>query len=410
MKLYNKRGNKNYKEKRLLKEIEESLSEKLKNNPNFQNEVIPATNYDELQKMHEKYVGFDEADVIEIKDKNKPKENKNMSKKTTEEFADVEFEETPVEAKSESKSSTFIDPFNREEPIVRDYVLGDNSFRKTEMTSEQAAKTVFDEPTSFQEAFVIPDDDEELQEEPKSAPKQTFNASGREAKRREPINPNFEEMNSGKQKKSTQKFAKYIVEAVSVVSEKGFVWFANKDINDAKLAEYEMTENMDLSILVTLDTGQDVTVKQFFQSQCVKAEELAQWTTEQKNDLSIALAEVLLEKGIAPTPTQELILVAATIIGGQAMTLMTLKSQTSSLLSQLRMMNDGAAPREYQQTYSEPPLRENSVQQENNETTIEDLSKEVISESDVSEIQFSNIDDLTEEELLMSNEPIQTKE
>jgi len=408
MKLYNKRGNKNYKEKRLLKEIEESLSEKLKNNPNFQNEVIPASNYDELQKMHEKYVGFDEADVIEIKDKKYPKEN-NMAKKTTEEFADVEYEETPIEAKSESKSSTFIDPFNREEPIVRDYVLGDNSFRKTEMTSEQAAKTVFEEPTSFEEAFVIPDDDEELQEEPKSAPKQTLNASGKEAKRREPINPNFEEMSSGKQKKSTQKFAKYIVEAVSVVSEKGFVWFANKDINDAKLAEYEMTEDMDLSILVTLDTGQDVTVKQFFQSQCVKAEELAQWTTEQKNDLSIALAEVLLEKGIAPTPTQELMLVAATIIGGQAMTLMTLKSQTSSLLSQLRMMNDGAAPREYQQTYSEPPVRE-SVKQEDNETTIEELSKEVIPDTDVSEIEFSNLDDLTEEELLMSSEPIQTKE
>ena len=408
MKLYNKRGNKNYKEKRLLKEIEESLSEKLKNNPNFQNEVIPATNYDELQKMHEKYVGFDEADVIEIKDKKDPKEN-NMAKKTTEEFADVEYEETPIEAKSESKSSTFIDPFNREEPIVRDYVLGDNSFRKTEMTSEQAAKTVFEEPTSFEEAFVIPDDDEELQEEPKSAPKQTLNASGREAKRREPINPNFEEMSSGKQKKSTQKFAKYIVEAVSVVSEKGFVWFANKDINDAKLAEYEMTEDMDLSILVTLDTGQDVTVKQFFQSQCVKAEELAQWTTEQKNDLSIALAEVLLEKGIAPTPTQELMLVAATIIGGQAMTLMTLKSQTSSLLSQLRMMSDGGAPRQYQQQYSEPSATDNTVNREE-ETPIEELSKQVVNEPEISEIEFSNLEDLTEEELLMSSKPIQTKE
>jgi len=287
--------------------------------------------------------------------------------------------------------------------------MGDNSFKKTEMTSEQAAKTVFEEPTSFEEAFVIPDDEDDSVEEAKSAPKQNLNATSREPKRREPVNPNFEEMSSGKQKKSTQKFARYIVEAVSVVSEKGFVWFANKDINDAKLAEYEMTEDMDLSILVTLDTGQDVTVKQFFQSQCLKAEELAQWTTEQKNDLSNALAEVLLEKGIAPTPTQELMLVAATIIGGQAMTLMTLKSQTTSLLSQLRMMSDGGAPRQYQQQYSEPPATENTVSREE-ETPIEELSKQVVNEPEISEMEFSNIDDLTEEELLMSSEPIQTKE
>ena len=409
MKLYNKRGNKNYKEKRLLNEIQESLSEKFKNNPNFHNEIIPATNYEELQKMHEKYVGFDEADVIETTIKTKQTET-NMSKNTVNKIKDVEFEETTIKAKSEAKSSTFIDPFNREEPIVRDYVMGDNSFKKTEMTTEQAAKTVFDEPTSFEEAFIIPSDDEDDSiEEAKSSPKQNLNASSKEPKRREPINPNFEEMSSGKQKKSTQKFAKYIVEAVSVVSEKGFVWFANKDINDAKLAEYEMTEDMDLSILVTLDTGQDVTVKQFFQSQCVKAEELAQWTTEQKNDLSIALSEVLLEKGIAPTPTQELILVAATIIGGQAMTLMTLKSQTSSLLSQLRMMSDGGAPRQYQQQYSEPPATDNTVNREE-ETPIEELSKQVVNEPEISEIEFSNLEDLTEEELLMSSKPIQTKE
>ena len=359
--------------------------------------------------MHEKYVGFDEADVIETTIKTKQTET-NMSKNTVNKIKDVEFEETTIKAKSEAKSSTFIDPFNREEPIVRDYVMGDNSFKKTEMTTEQAAKTVFDEPTSFEEAFIIPSDDEDDSiEEAKSSPKQNLNASSKEPKRREPINPNFEEMSSGKQKKSTQKFAKYIVEAVSVVSEKGFVWFANKDINDAKLAEYEMTENMDLSILVTLDTGQDVTVKQFFQSQCVKAEELAQWTTEQKNDLSIALSEVLLEKGIAPTPTQELMLVAATIIGGQAMTLMTLKSQTSSLLSQLRMMSDGGAPRQYQQQYSEPPATDNTVNREE-ETPIEELSKQVVNEPEISEIEFSNLEDLTEEELLMSSKPIQTKE
>jgi len=396
MKLYNKRGNKNYKEKKLLKEIEVAFLEKSKTNPNLEKEVVPATNFSELQKLHKKYVGYAEADIISIDDEKQTKDQ-NMSK-NTEEIEDVEYLEVP---KSKS-NDTFIDPFNREEPIVGDYVLGEDSFQKNPMSDEQAEKTVFDEPTSFAEAFDIPDDDE-AQEEQQTASK-PLNAAFKEPKRREAINPNFDEMSAGKQKKSTQKFAKYIVEAVSVVSEKGFVWFANKDISEAKLAEYEMADEMDLSILVTLDTGQDVTVKEFFQSQCLKAEELSQWTTEQKNDLSIALAEVLLEKGIAPTPTQELMLVAATIVGGQLMTLLTLKSQTNSLLTQLRSMHEGSS-REYQPTYFDPNL--NPIKQESEqEVAIEDLKG---GHSEEQELQH-DLEYLSEEELLMSDKTIQTKE
>jgi len=403
MKLYKKRGNKNYKEKRLIQEIESALTNKMESNPNIENEIVPATNISELQKMHSKYVGVEEAEYIELKNDSTNKKSQ-MIKKETEEIEDIQDFEVIEEKTSSTSSSTFIDPFNREEPIVRDYVLGDESMKKNAMSKEQKAQTVFEEPTSFDEAFLIPEDNDNNFDDSEKQPTKKDKSS--QPKQKELLNPNFEDMSSGKQKKSTEKFAKYIVEAVSVVTEKGFVWFANKDINDSKLAEYEMSDGLDLSILVTLDTGQDVTVKQFFQSQCSQAESLSKWTPEQKEDLTNALAAVLLEKGIAPTPSQELILVAATIIGAQTMTLMTLKSQTNSLLEQLKNMNNGR--QEYETTYSEPPQKEEPI--EDKEVFIEDLDIETKSNIE-SEIVLEPIaDNLTEEELLISNKSIQTKE
>ena len=396
-------NNKNYKEKRLIQEIESALTNKMESNPNIENEIVPATNISELQKMHSKYVGVEEAEYIEVKN-DSTNEKSQMIKKETEEIEDIQDFEVVEEKTSSNSSSTFIDPFNREEPIVRDYVLGDESMKKNVMSNEQKAQTVFEEPTSFDEAFLIPEDNDNNFDDSEKQPSKKDKSS--QPKQKESLNPNFEDMSSGKQKKSTEKFAKYIVEAVSVATEKGFVWFANKDINDSKLAEYEMSDGLDLSILVTLDTGQDVTVKQFFQSQCSQAESLSKWTPEQKEDLTNALAAVLLEKGIAPTPSQELILVAATIIGGQAMTLMTLKSQTNSLLEQLKNMDNGRQG--YETTYSEPPQKEEPI--EDKEVSIEDLDIETKSNIE-SEIVLEPIaDNLTEEELLISNKSIQTKE
>lgn len=357
MKIYKKRGNKNYKERKLLKDLEPYIEKRIAEDPNFAKEVIPATNYQELQKMHSRYIAEDVEVETEIPKEEVKETKENMAKNN--DVEDVEFEETVEEKKPTEKASSsnqFIDPFNREEPIVRDYVM-DGGF-KEEKQSDEPQKTHFEEPTSFEEAFVIPDPEEENAQKPKAEKTQRS-----ERPTSEPLNPNFDEMSSGKKKRSTKKFAKYIVEAVATLSEKGFVWFANQDINDAKLAEYEMSGEMDLSLLVSLEDGQEVTVKQFFQVQCAKAEHLAKWTDEQKEDLSAALAEVLMEKGVAPTPTQELLLVTLTIIGGQAMTLFTLKSQTNSLLNQLRAMNEGGGTAEMEYTDTPPPA---PPQEENN--------------------------------------------
>ena len=414
MKIYTKRGNKNYKEKRLLKDLEPFIQKRMNEDPNFENQFLPATNYLELEKMHRKYIVEDvqiEEETIKSNLEEEEKTIKNMAKKNAD-VEDVEFDEMVEDNTKETKSNSngFIDPFNREEPIVRDYVMN-GGFKEEIKSTEQPTKTFFAEPTSFDEAFVIPEDGEETEQKPKAE-----KTEKRERPSSEPLNPNFDEMSAGKKKRSTKKFAKYIVEAVATLSEKGFVWYANQDINDAKLAEYEMSGEMDLSLLVSLEDGQEVTVKQFFQVQCEKAENLAKWTDEQKEDMSMALAEVLMEKGVAPTPTQELLLITLTVLGGQAMTLFTLKSQTNSLLNQLRAMNEGGG--NYQASYEEPPTQpqapmsnvSNEVpQNDNDENEITEVEQLV----DIDEGNFealNGLENMTEEDVLISDDNIETKE
>ena len=71
----------------------------------------------------------------------------------------------------------------------------------------------------------------------------------------------------------------------------------------------------------------------------------------------------MLEKGIAPTSTQELILIGFKIFGAQAISLLSLKSQTNALLGQLREMNSGNAPMNYDDMPTEEPTYQAPTQE-----------------------------------------------
>jgi len=215
-------------------------------------------------------------------------------------------------------------------------------------------------------------------------------------KKTEPVDPSFSGMDNKKQKRSTKRFAKYIVEAVVTLTEKGFVWFANKDINEAKLAEYELSGEIDLTLIVTLEGGQEATIKEFFQNQCAQAEHLSKIDEEQKKDLTDALAEVLMEKGAAPTPTQELMMVGFSILGGQAMNLIALKSQTNSLLKQLRARNEGEEYEEHQYEQEHQEQTQSNSDAESQE--VEQVDEEIV-----------EIEEAIDENKLI-DKPVKTKE
>lgn len=358
IKFYAKKGKRNYKEVKLIKELQPIIDAKLQENPDLAENFRPATSFEELQALHRQYISQDvEFEELEKKQNN----TTNMAK--DEEVKDDDFFKQIDES---DDAADFIDPFNREEPIVRDYVTGGGL--KDETIPEGPTRTHFDEPLTFQDAFELPSDDDTT-EEPKSKQQNTSSEPKREKPRQqrsEPLNPSFDEMSSGKKKRSTKKFAKYIVETICMLAERGFVWYATKDINEAKLTEYELNSEMDLSLLVNLDNGQEATIKQFFSIQCSQAEELARFEQEKKDDLAEALAEVLLEKGVGPTPSQELMLIAAQIFGEKVIMLMTIKSQQNGLMAQLRAMNEGRQQVRYEEpTYTPPSAAQTSSVVEN---------------------------------------------
>lgn len=347
--VYNKNGvgtKPNYKESRLIKEIQAALKDKLKNNPELASEFEPATNFQQLKQLHQNYVSQD-VEFEEISDTKINNENQDTMPKNDLDLNDEKDLFDEIETDSDN---AFIDPFNREEPVLYDYTL-EGGMSKDNVGGDSIPRSDFAEPISFEEAFELPEDN--VDEEPTDSKSTKNPREKREPKSKpqpsEPLNPSFDDMSGSKQKKSTKKFAKYIVEAVCALAEKGFVWFANKDINEAKLTEYEINGEMDLSLLVTLDNGQEATVKQFFLQQCLAAEQLAKFEDEEKKDMADSLAEVFMEKGIAPTTTQEALIVIGGVFVKKGAILLSLKSQTNSLLNQLRMMNENN-----QTAYREP--------------------------------------------------------
>ena len=146
-------------------------------------------------------------------------------------------------------------------------------------------------------------------------------------------------MDEKKKRKSTKKFAKTIVRAVCKLSEMGCIWWVTKDITDDKLIEYELQDTIDLKILLTLEDNQTATVKQWFKSQVRLADESFKISQMDEDDLADSLYEVMLEKGIAPTPMQELIINAVTtIVIGLGVKAYAMGQQIQNVITQLKEM------------------------------------------------------------------------
>lgn len=349
MKVYNKRGNITLKEKAMVKELENYVQEQLNNDPNFTFE--PANNQSELEDLYNKYTIKDVEIEDEVEVDLEPKESTKTPR--------------PSETKQSSSDTgnKQIDPFNREEPIIRDYVMGDDF---AEDVIPNAEKTTFDEPLSFDESFVIPEEGNE----PQPSGKKIKARETKEESVQEPMNPDFEQMDSAKQRKRTKRFAKQIVELTCSLIEVGFVWYTSKDITEAKLLEYELNGEMDLSLLLDMPDGQRKSVRDFFTDQLGVIQQESKIDQDDRDDLVDTLTEVFLEKGIAPTPTQELMLVVARVVGVKALSGYAISQSNASILNQLRAMKKEESDYEEEPTptpqyQSRPTSRQQEPQDDN---------------------------------------------
>lgn len=323
MKVYLKKGKRNYKENRLIAEIEKAIAKKPQTN------VTPAYTMEELQSLHDKLctVDTDFEDVTNSTTEDSEIEAKHKEFRKGMEESAIKQTATP----KTSTTSSFLDPFNDAEPIVRDYVLNEG-FEK-ESTQPREEKTTFDEPTNFEDSFDLPNAEEE---------KSNFKPTSKDKKEKKsdiPVNPKFDEMDNGKKKRSTKKLAKMIIDGTCILAEKGCIWWTTKDITEDKLVQYELQNTMDLQILLTLEEGQQITVREWFLGKVVESEQLYKVSKEDKDDLVDSLYEVLLEKGIAPTPMQELIINAVkTFVLEMGLKAFAMQQQIKSVLNQLTLM------------------------------------------------------------------------
>lgn len=350
----------NNKDRKLVRELQKAVANKAVKDAEFLNTFKPATTSEELQAYHTEYctesIEFEALDLPDDEPANKEKE---ISDK---------IDELNVGDEAPKAKSKYSDPLNRSAPVEREYTANDGFSSGDSIPVDANAK--FDEPSSFSEAFELPSLDEEGSEvSPNAKP-------GEKKKKPEykpPINPAFDDMTTAKKKKQSKMFAKHVVEGVCSLAELGFVWFATKDTNDTKLIEYELNGEIDLTLLLSMEGGQEMTIKTWFQGMNLKAEQLAVIDQESKDELADALAEVLLEKGIAPTPSQTLLMVSFNVfIMDKAKALLLHKMEIGSVLKQLRSMAEQRG------------IPEQGQQQEAQEATIVDEIKNPAEEESTS--------------------------
>lgn len=361
MKPYLKVGKWGAKEKQMVTEIEAAIAKKKLEDPEF--DFNPADDFEDLKKLHRELT----SEYVEFT------EHKDTDKTMSDSKKDDEFTLTNDKKVDLSNTKTtvdeeFKDPFNEAAPIIRDYVKEDKFHQED---PNNPTRTNFEEPANFNDAYSIPgaDEDEQIKQggignESKGATK------GSKAPKADPVNPSFNDMEKPSKNKQTKRFAKRIVGAVTMLLEKGFVWWTTKNINDAKLTEYELNGEIDLTLLISLEGGVQATVRDFFAGQCKLAEQAAKISKDDQDELAEALADVLMEKGITPTPTQVLMMSALEIVGRQAITAFAMSSQTNAVLAQLRAIKNGEDVEHEEQSGGQQYQHTNHGQNVDHTTTV----------------------------------------
>jgi len=329
-KVYLKRGNRNAQERKMENAVSDFVEKQLAKDPTY--EFTGCRNIMELKDFYVKNCVEEATIVSETKNPIEARDNSAFTGQTNTVENPVE---DAVPAGEPQKERVFIDPMLADAPIEREYVNEMNASKANEYQEQlsnpsQPSGESVGEPGNFKDAFKIPN-----QENPndKSGPKKD-----QQKQKQEPVNPSFDEMSGARRNKQTKRFAKWITKGVCILLKEGFMWWTTKDINPAKLAEYEITGEIDLRILLTLEDGQDATVKQFFLSQFHLANNLSEISEEEREELTDALYDYLIEKGVTPNPAQNLIMVTAGIAGRMAIEGFKLNASTNSLLQQLRDM------------------------------------------------------------------------
>ena len=156
-KIFSRRGKPTWKEKKLLADLEPILERKLVTDSNFAANFRPVSSLEDLQRLHSIYC-TENAQIISETPNNTTMQKDNETILSNEK--EINLNETRTKLEETETKSSFSDPFNEEEPIIRDYVLKGDEYSKQPINNQFDNNIVFNEPTNFDDAFSIPDIDD----------------------------------------------------------------------------------------------------------------------------------------------------------------------------------------------------------------------------------------------------------
>jgi hypothetical protein len=356
MKIYNKKGNHNFKERKLEKALKEFFE---KNPDKYQSYQIPTT-FDQLKAYHDEFCTEDATIVSETK------ETHDSFKKGMEETVETNYSNKDREVEDLFSRE---DPMNREEPIIRDYVK-DDGFEKTD-EKEPEKKSSYEEPKNFKDSFEIPNDNIEEGDKKQSGP-----INQRPYEKTSSSSSSYSSASSDEAKvnrKSKRRFSRYTVDALCALSGRVLVWYATKDVTEQKLTEYIEQDQIaadSLELIVYLDAHTEGTVKQFFQMNIARARELAEYTKDEREDLAYALEAILDYKKIEINPVIEGMTIFLGMHINRALASIELNVQNKSILNQIRdhyagtdRHHDHAHQQHHTETVNEQPSTQTQTQQ-----------------------------------------------
>jgi hypothetical protein len=323
-KIYSKRGNHSYKEKRMISAIEDAVSKLQANDPNYQTPT--ATNYEELEKIWTELC----TEEVEFTEK---KNNINQ------------VEEEVIEMDEVGQDNSFTDPFNRAEPIVRDYVKG------VDFPGEKAIKSPnlnYAEPQTRMQQMQLPDDETEA---PAKAEKKEFKGARDEffggdepSKKSQQVPPKEPKFNDEPVKQSvgdkegTKKLAKQLVNLFALAVSGGLNYLGTDGIREDQLEKLSAEGLIDLSFYIQLDAETETDVAKFFASQRERIGEAVKVSEAEKDEIVQLLIPILSKRGVTASPEALLGMKMVEVFLPKIIVTFTLKKQNNVIIEQLKQI------------------------------------------------------------------------
>lgn len=310
-------------EKKMIEDITNAVNKLKQTNPAEYANFRPATNKFELREWYKKYC-IEDAEIISETKYEKVSTDKEQNNSSPESISDNKDAENNLKEAFDGAN----DPFNARETIKRDYVTD----QTTDNTYSHEEEIVIEEPTGLPSDFTIPKDDE-------------FNNGGNnvnqqqgktERQKPEPVNPELKDLDDSQKRRVFKQTAQSLVLAYKQFSGLPFKYIATRDINTAKMAEYKVTGELDTNVVLELPNDVHLSIAQYFEQQCMKADGLFELDPDVEKEIVEALTDVLMEKQFALTPTQRLMVAVGQDLFNKGVQLFQFRAEVKTTLDFLK--------------------------------------------------------------------------